>query len=363
MKLVVIGLALSSSWGNGHATTYRALLKAFAARGHDVLFLEREAPWYAAHRDLARPEFCRLAFYDSVEALDSWRDEIATADATIVGSYTPQGVEVGRWAAQAAKGILAFYDIDTPVTLEKLACGDHDYLEPASIPTYDLYLSFAGGPTLDLLMRRYGSPQARALYCCVDPEAYQPQAAALRWDLSYLGTYSDDRQPTLERMLIDPARRAPHLRFAVAGSQYPAGVDWPDNVERIDHVPPAEHPAFFSASRFTLNVTRAQMVAAGYSPSVRLFEAAACAAPILSDDWAGLDELLEPGREVLLPENGEAVLTILERFGDCDRLALGSAARSRVLDGHTAAQRALELEQMLTSAVRRNPGRRLRELA
>jgi spore maturation protein CgeB len=362
MKLVVIGLSLSSSWGNGHATTYRALLKAFAARGHDVLFLERDAPWYAAHRDLAQPDFCRLAFYDSLEALDSWRDEIEAADATIVGSYTPQGVEIGRWAARTAKGVLAFYDIDTPVTLEKLARGDHEYLDPALIPAYDLYLSFTGGPTLDLLIKRYGSPQARALYCCADAEAYQPRVVPRRWDLSYLGTYSDDRQPTLEQLLIEPARQAPHLRFAVAGPQYPGGIDWPDNVERINHVPPADHPAFYCASRFTLNVTRVQMIAAGYSPSVRLFEAAACAVPILSDDWAGLDTLFDPGIEVLLPENAGAVLAVLENFGDGDRRALGAAARARVLESHTAARRALELEHILASVARRPTSRRLREL-
>jgi spore maturation protein CgeB len=362
MKLAVIGLSLSSSWGNGHATTYRALLKAFAARGHDVLFLEREAPWYAAHRDLAQPDFCRLAFYDSLGALEDWSDEIAAADATIVGSYTPQGIEVGRWAAQTARGVLAYYDIDTPVTLEKLARGDREYLDPALIPAYDVYFSFTGGPTLDLLMRRYGSPQARALYCCVDADAYQPREVSIRWDLSYLGTYSDDRQPTLERLLIEPARQAPHLSFAVAGPQYPEGIDWPDNVERIDHVPPADHPEFYCASRFTLNVTRAQMIAAGYSPSVRLFEAAACAVPILSDDWPGLDKLFEPGREVLLPESPEAVLKMLEKLSDGDRRALGAAARARVLDRHTAAHRALELERMLTSTARREPARRLHEL-
>jgi nucleoside-diphosphate-sugar epimerase/spore maturation protein CgeB len=346
MKLVVLGLSLSSSWGNGHATTFRALLKAYAARGHDILFLEREVPWYAGHRDLPDPAFCRLEYYADLAGLDQWRGEITGADAVIVGSYVPDGVAVGRYVQQHARGVTAFYDIDTPVTLAKLERGDMEYLSPEIIPGYDVYLSFTGGPTLERLERQFGSPAARALYCSVDDTAYQPLDVEQRWDLSYLGTYSPDRQPTLERLLIEPARRAPHLRFVVAGPQYPANIDWPANVERIEHLPPAEHAAFYSASRFTLNVTRADMIAAGWSPSVRLFEAAACGTPIISDDWVGLDQLFVPEREIVIASGADDVLRTLDR----DAVAMGHAARARVLAEHTATHRAAELEQHLEEA-------------
>jgi len=343
MRIVVLGLSLGSSWGNGHATTFRALLKAFAARGHEVLFLEREMPWYAGdHRDLVDPDFCTLAYYSDLDDLTRWQDAIAGADAVIVGSYVPDGVAVGRYV-QAHARRSAFYDIDTPVTLAKLARGDFEYLSPAVIPGYDTYLSFTGGPTLDRLEREFGAPAARALYCSVDPEAYRPLEMPVRWDLSYLGTYSDDRQPTLTRLLIDVARAAPDRRFAVAGPQYPADIDWPANVERIDHLPPAEHAAFYSASRFTLNVTRADMIAAGWSPSVRLFEAAACGTPIISDSWAGLDAIFAQGSEIILADTTADVLAALDR----DAAALGRAARRRVLAEHTAAIRAGELEDYL----------------
>src|SRR4051812_33907971 len=236
MKLVVLGLSLSSSWGNGHATTWRALLKAFAARGHDILFLERDAPWYRDHRDLADPDFCRLAYYGTIEALGDWRDEIATADAVILGSYVPEGVAVGRFVREIATGIVAFYDIDTPVTLAKLARGDFEYLAPEQIAQYDLYLSFTGGPTLERLEQAHGPPMARALYCSRDADLYPALDRPKKWELSYLGTYTPDRQPVLEKLLIEPARRLPHLRFAVAGPQYPDGIAWPANVERIDHL-------------------------------------------------------------------------------------------------------------------------------
>nr|WP_210340141.1 glycosyltransferase [Microvirga splendida] len=348
-----MGLSLSSSWGNGHATTFRALLKAFAARGHDILFLERDVPWYASHRDLKNPDFCRLEFYSGLEDLERYRNVIAEADAVIVGSYVPEGVLVGQWVQQTAKGVVAFYDIDTPVTLAKLERGDHEYITPALIRDYDVYFSFTGGPTLDHLMNHYGSPAARALYCSVDPEAYPALDHEKRWDLSYLGTYSADRQPTLERLLIEPARRAPHLRFVVAGPQYPADIDWPPNVERIDHVPPGEHPSFYARSRYTLNVTRADMIRAGYSPSVRLFEAAACGTPIISDIWDGIETLLQPGQDIVLAQTPEEVLEVLDTWAATRRDALRASAQKRILAEHTAAHRAASMERDLLEAMDR----------
>ncbi|MDP8916241.1 MAG: glycosyltransferase [Pseudomonadota bacterium] len=350
MRLVVLGLSLSSAWGNGHATTYRALLKSFAARGHEVLFLERETPWYAAHRDPVDPAWPRLEFYPDLAGLDRWRTEIAEADAVMVGSYVPEGVEVGRRVLSWAGGVTAFYDIDTPVTLAKLARGDFEYLTPDLIGGYDRYFSFTGGPTLERIEREYGSPGARALYCSTDAEAYRPVATPRRWDLSYLGTYSDDRQPTLDRLLLEPARRAPHLRFVVAGPQYPDSIAWPANVERFEHVAPADHPTFYSASRYTLNVTRADMVQAGWSPSVRLFEAGACGAPVISDDWAGLDSLFTPGEEILIVDGAEAVLAQLQSADDDRRDGMAAAARARVLAEHTSAHRAAQLERDLQDA-------------
>ncbi len=345
MKLVVLGLSLSSSWGNGHATTYRALLRQFAARGHEVLFLERDVPWYASHRDLTDPDFCRLEYYRDLRELAGWRGEIAAADAVVVGSYVPDGIEVGEFVQAHARGLAAFYDIDTPVTLAALASGDCTYLSPALIPGYGIYLSFTGGPMLGVIERRYRSPAARALYCSVDPDAYYPVDAAQRYDLSYLGTYSDDRQAMLQRLLIEPARRLPDHRFVVAGPQYPESIDWPANVERIEHLAPAQHAEFYSASRFTLNVTRADMITAGYSPSVRLFEAAACATPIISDNWPGLSTLFEPGREIILADSADTVVAALAT----DAAALGRAARARILAAHTAVHRAAELEGFLTA--------------
>jgi spore maturation protein CgeB len=363
VRLVVLGLSVTSSWGNGHATTYRGLLREFARRGHEVTFLERDVPWYAAHRDLPRPAFCAARLYRDLDELRSGEPAglVASADAVVVGSYVPDGVEVARWALDTAQGgLVAFYDIDTPVTLAKLARGDHEYLEPALVPRFGLYLSFTGGPTLRRLERELGSPMARALYCSVDERAYRPpqgDAPPPRWDLGYLGTYSADRQPKLEELLLRPARLWPEGRFAVAGPQYPDGIAWPPNVGRAEHLAPPEHPAFYAAQRLALNVTRADMVAAGWSPSVRLFEAAACGVPVVSDAWEGLASLFRPGEEILLAETAEDVLRHLRDLPEERLRAVGAAARARVLAGHTAAARASELEAHLLEALGRRRGR------
>jgi spore maturation protein CgeB len=345
VKIVFCGLSITSSWGNGHATNYRALVRELTARGHEVLFCERDVPWYAAQRDLPEPPWGRTALYGSLDELaERHTEDVAAADLVVVGSYVPEGVAVGEWVLETARGATAFYDIDTPVTLGKLRRGDEEYLSPELVGRFDLYLSFTGGPTLEVLEDEFGARRAIAFYCLVDPEAYRPVEAPPQWDLGYLGTYSDDRQPILERLLIEPAQRTPERTFVVAGPQYPEGIEWPANVERIEHVAPGDHPAFYAAQRFTLNTTRAEMREAGWSPSVRLFEAAACGVPVISDRWEGLEEIFTPGEEILIADSGDEVLAHLAEVGEEERRAIAARARQRVLAEHTAERRCEQLE-------------------
>jgi spore maturation protein CgeB len=345
MRIVILGLSITSSWGNGHATTFRGLVRELVKRGHDVLFLERDQPWYAEHRDLPQPPYGSTRLYASFDELrERHLEDVRTADLVIVGSYVPEGVRVGDWVQAEAGGVKAFYDIDTPVTLAKLVRGEHEYLHPRQVAGYDLYLSFTGGPTLQRLEHQYGAPRARVLYCSFDPGLYFPDPQPLQWDLGYMGTYSDDRQPSVRALLLEPARLQPQGRFIVAGPQYPDTASWPGNVTHQPHLPPAEHRGFYNAQRFTLNVTRADMIQAGWSPSVRLFEAAACGTPILSDRWPGIETLLVPGREILLVDSTQDVLQVLRGFGEDERLRLAERARQRILAEHSAAHRAAELE-------------------
>lgn len=344
MNIVVLGLSITSSWGNGHATTYRGLVRGLVERGNNVLFLERNTTWYADNRDLPVPPYGTTELYESLSDLKNrFATAVRNADLVIVGSYVPQGVAVGEWVTATAKGLTAFYDIDTPVTLSKLDRGDTEYLSRSLVVRYDLYFSFTGGPTLEVLKNRYRAQHPRELYCSVDPRLYYPEKQDWRWDLGYLGTYSDDRQPALERLLIRPARDWGDGQFCVAGSLYP-GLRWPQNVQRVDHIAPAGHRPFYNAQRFTLNVTRADMVRAGYSPSVRLFEAAACGIPIISDAWAGLESIFDIGKEILVASSSKEVLTILKDMPEAERVALGTRARARILAEHTCSKRAQQLE-------------------
>jgi spore maturation protein CgeB len=353
MKIVILGLSITSSWGNGHATTYRALVRALAARGHSILFLERDVPWYAAHRDLPAPGYCDVRLYEDLAALEAHHaGDIRRADLVVLGSYVPDGIAVGDLLLRRATGVTAFYDIDTPVTLAKLKAGGLDYLAARQIPRFDIYLSFTGGPALGWLHTAHRARLARPLYCSVDPEAYSPDPgdAQPEWDLGYLGTYSEDRQPVLERLMLTAAAEWPAGRFVVAGPQYPRNIAWPGAVERIEHLPPAEHRRFYTRSRFTLNVTRRDMVRAGYSPSVRLFEAAACGVPIISDTWKGLDRFFTPAAEILLSSGPRQTLQYLRDLPESDRREIGRSARARVLRQHTAAHRAAELEEYVREA-------------
>jgi spore maturation protein CgeB len=348
LDIVILGLSISSSWGNGHATTYRGLTKGLVSAGNRVRFLEHDMPWYAAHRDLHPDAFGDVHLYADLADLKSrFVSAVACADAVIVGSYVPQGSNVLGWALDSARGVVVFYDIDTPVTVAHLERGEDHYISAALLPSLDLYLSFTGGPLLDYIQRTFDVRRIAPLYCAVDPTVHYAEVCAPSWDLGYLGTFSVDRQPKLEVMLNKPARRLANRRFVIAGPQYPETVAWPANIDRIEHLPPDRHRRFYCRQRFTLNVTRRDMVAAGWSPSVRLFEAAACGVPIISDDWPGLDTLFTPDDEILIARNRDQVISILVDMPDEQRRHIGAAARRRVLGSHTAACRAKELEKHL----------------
>jgi spore maturation protein CgeB len=350
MKLVVFGLTVSSTWGNGHATLWRGLCRALAARGHDIVFFERDVPYYAEHRDLPELPGGRLVLYGTWDEvrLRAERD-VSGADAAMVTSYCPDGPAAADLILDSNAAVKVFYDLDTPVTLERLAAGlDVPYLSPRGLGEFDLVLSYTGGRALDELRTRLGARRVAPLYGSVDPDVHRPVEAdgRFRADLSYLGTYSEDRQARMQELLIEPARRESGKRFLLAGAQYPADFPWTPNMVFLRHLAPPDHSAFYSSSRFTLNVTRRAMADMGFCPSGRLFEAAACGATILSDNWPGLAQFLTPGREIVLTGTTQEVRDAM-LLSDRDRRAIGEAARERALSEHSAATRALQLEELL----------------
>jgi spore maturation protein CgeB len=352
MKLVIFGLTVSSSWGNGHATLWRGLCNALSAQGHKVVFFERDVSYYANHRDLVAPETFTLKLYDDwAETSAEAHRAVGEADAAIVTSYCPDAAAASDLVL-ASSAIKVFYDLDTAVTLEKLRQEEAvSYIPSYGLSGFDLVLSYVGGRALDELQRLLGARRVAPLYGSVDPDLHKPVARSNHYDsdLSYLGTYASDRQQTLEELFIEPAHRLPKKKFLLGGAQYPEDFPWSENVWFVRHVPPAEHPAFYSSSRATLNVTRAAMASYGYCPSGRLFEAAACETPILSDSWEGLEQFFEPERELLVAKSSSDVVQALSRSPEQLR-QVGKAARERALDAHTARHRSQELLNLLEAA-------------
>lgn len=353
MRLVFFGLSLTSSWGNGHATTYRGLLGGLRRRGHELTFFEKDFEWYAQHRDLPQPPQARLQLYQHwTEVRPVALRAARAADAVIVGSYFPDAIPLLDELLAHQTTLTCFYDIDTPVTLEGLRAGSCRYLRADQIAALDLYLSFTGGPVLEELQRLWHARCVRPLYCACDEREYRKAQRPLHpvATLSFLGTYAADRQAKFERLLLGPARCSPGQKFRVAGSMYPEAELWPANVQYQSHLAPGRHTEFYGTSRFTLNLTRQAMVEAGYSPSVRLFEAAAAATPIISDPWPGLAEFFEPGREILIARSTPEMLAILDQVTAPEAAAMGRAAQEHVLTTHTCGQRAQELETYLAEA-------------
>jgi spore maturation protein CgeB len=351
VKIVICGLSITSSWGNGHATTYRALTRALRARGHEIVFFEKDLEWYASNRDMPEPPFCRVHLYEHWQDVSNLlRRELAGADVAMVGSFFPDGIEATDLVLESTPGVKTFYDIDTPITLSKLRQGDTEYLRRDQIPGFDVYFSFTGGSMLRELQSRFGARHAAPLYCSFDPDRYRWREPDPRYqcDLSYMGTYAPDRQKKLEELFCKPAVVMPEKQFLLAGPQYPAQSVWPGNVRRIVHLEPEFHPYFYSSSLFTLNLTRDEMVRAGYSPSVRIFEAAGCGTAIISDAWPGLETFFRLDEEIILAASSSDVISFL-KMDRGQAMDIGRRAQERVLTEHSAARRAIEFEQIVGS--------------
>ncbi len=351
MKFVIFGLTISSSWGNGHATIWRGLCRALIADGHDIVFFEKDVPFYENTRDLQALPGGKLVLYPDWDGvLPLARTELEDADVAIVTSYCPDATAAERVMLDS-RALHVFYDLDTSVTLSQIRTGGKpDYIGPRGLADYDLVLSFTGGKALDALRLELGARAVAPLYGHVDPSVHKPSIPVeqYRADLSYIGSFAEDRQSSLQRLLIAAALARQNRTFLIAGPGYPQDFPWADNIYSMRHLPPGEHPAFFSSSRLTLNLTRKSMAEMGWCPSGRLFEAAACGAPIISDIWEGIDSFFVPGREILLARDTPDVVAALDGTdGELERMA--KAARDRTLSEQTSEHRAKELLDILNN--------------
>ncbi len=346
LKIVILGPSLTTSLGNSAASTYRGLVRELAVRGHDILFLQRGGEEAGVGQKLQRVDTGRVEEYSGLKELkDRHAAILRDADFVLVASQIKDAADIGEWLTRQAQGVTAFYDLNT---IDTLAAGQQAGTIPASlIPRFDLYLSFAGGPMLDQLEDKLGSPMARPLYPAVDARLFFPEYSKQTWDLGFIGRHTDDCLPSLERLLLDPARRWHEGRFIVAGSSYPRSLRWPANVKRVPQISPQKRRAFYNSQRFTLDLMPPDTLAVGYAPSARLFEAAACGTPVITEFWPGLEAFFTPDEEILVAHSPDEALIYLEEISELDRRRLGYRARERVLARHTTRHRAAELESYI----------------
>jgi spore maturation protein CgeB len=350
MNIVIFGLSISSAWGNGHASLLRGLFQALHRRGDRLHFFERDTPYYATHRDAWRFDYVQLHLYCNwEEVLPEAQSVLRSADVGLVTSYCADGQAACEAVLNANVPRTVFYDMDTPVTLARLAHGEPvPYIPENGLGDFDLVLSYTGGRALQALRDNLGARRAAALYGWVDTAVYQRSEPRpdFQADLSYLGTYSADRQDALNALFLEPARGLPSRHFVIGGAMYPSSLKWPSNVKHYDHVAPPEHAAFYSSSTLTLNITRGSMAAMGYCPSGRLFEAAACGTTVVSDWWEGLETFFQPGEEILIATDRSDAMAALGRSpGELQRIA--ERARARALECHTAEMRVARLLELI----------------
>jgi spore maturation protein CgeB len=352
LRIVVLGRSLTSSAENPYLGAYRSLLREVYALGHDILYLQPDSPGRADDPDLPRHYFCHVERYQSLDELKSdFGKELAQANIVILTSGIADGVAVTEWALATAACPVALHDLDTPATLASLVEGQCDFLSPELIGRFDLVLTSSGGPSIDLLRRMYGVRCVKTLYAAFDQELFYPQHLEPRWDLGYRAPHRPGEAAALDRLLIKVAESWPDLELSLAGPGYPDDLPTPSNLSRLGPVGRAEQRRHDNVHRFMLSLSSSCPSIAGFSPSARMFEACACGVPVIAQHSTGLESFLEPGDEVLTARSTDDVATILRTLPDDERRRIGMNARERVLREHTVAQRALELERVLSAVL------------
>ena len=354
LKIAFFGSSLVSAYWNGAATYYRGLIRALHARGHTITFYEPDAYDRQAHRDMPDPDYCRVVVYagDGLagvgEAVNSSRGADIIIKTSGVGVFD-EWLEAAVLDLKRPDNLVLFLDVDAPATLERVQANPADPFN-ALIPRYDLIVTYGGGDPVVNAYRQLGARECVPIYNALDPATHHPVPREPRFaaDLAFLGNRLPDREARVEAFFIEAAASLPDKQFLLGGNGW-ADKPLPVNVQYLGHVYTRDHNAFNCSPRAVLNINRASMARFGFSPPTRVFEAAGAGACIISDAWAGIELFLEPGREVLVAEDGAAVADHLTSLSATRARAIGQAAYRRVLAEHTYAQRAAQLEAVLTA--------------
>ena len=358
MRLVLFGSSLVSAYWNGAATYYRGICKAMHARGHEVVFVEPDIYERQSHRDLLEDPP-----YAEVRVCTGWNELQRELDRARGADLVAKCSGVGGWDMELAEAVLglqcartrvAFWDVDAPHTLAAA------FAEPARtdgtfralIPRYDLILLYGGGPPVEEAYARLGARRTQLVYNAVDPAEYYPVPShpGRACDLLFMGNRMPDREERVVDLFFEAARRAPDLAFVLGGNGW-ADCTLPSNVRWVGHVPTGEHRSWNCSARMVLNINRADMASAGYSPPTRVFEAAGCGSCVITDMWPGISTFFAPNEEILQANSAEGIVFYLRSITRARAEMIGAAARQRVLRDHTYDARAAELDAALPASI------------
>ncbi|MBV8739085.1 MAG: glycosyltransferase [Alphaproteobacteria bacterium] len=352
LSIAFFGSSLVSAYWNGAATYYRGILQALAVNGHRITFYEPDAYDRQQHRDIDDPPWAEVIVYPAAgeagveRALDRARAADLIVKASGVGVFDAL-LEARVPAIKRPGAIAAFWDVDAPATLDRIAGSPHDPFR-ALIPAYDIVLTYGGGPPVVEAYQRFGARRCVPIYNGLDPLSHYPVAPKPRFacDLGLVANRLPDRERRIDEFFIAVAADLPDRRFLLGGSGW-SDKPLPANIGYLGHVYTRDHNAFNASALAVLNVSRDSMAAYGFSPATRVFEAAGAGACIITDMWEGIELFFEPGREILIAENGPAVAEQLARLGRMEACRIGAAVRARALADHTYAQRVVLLQRVL----------------
>lgn len=351
MKIAFYGSSLLSSYWNGAATYYRGILRALAARGHDITFYEPDAYDRQSHRDIDPPEWARVVVYPATpEGLAQVLGEAGEADVVVkangVGVYDRELLE-GVLRQAWSDALTIYWDVDAAATLEDMR-GDPDHPVRKALPDLDLVFTYGGGPPVVEAYRGFGARECVSIYDALDVTTHfpVPPDPGFACDLAFLANRLPDREARVEEFFLRPAGAWPRKRFLIGGNGW-ADKAMPANVDAIGHAGTASHNAFNCTPRAVLNVARDSMAALGLSPATRVFEAAGASACLITDAWEGIEMFLTPDKEGLVARDGQDVAEHLATLTLDRAQAIGAAALERVRREHTYELRAVVVDSVL----------------
>lgn len=364
MEIRIFAHSWLSDWNHGNAHFLRGLARALVRRGHRLRLYEALpgpwGDWSLSHLFGEEP----LAAMSAIAEFRARYPELPVA-------FYPPGPRGAACLEAAVRGadLVLVHEWNPPELLHALAAlrRKHAFLllfhdthhrgctQPAAIaalPMAELDGVLAFGESLRRLYEREWRVRAFTLHEAADTEIFAPGSPQGRREgVLWIGNWGDgERTAALEEFLLRPAERLPQIPFLVRGVRYPpAGREALQRrgIRFGGYLPNLQAPAAYQASAVALHIPRAPYAAdLDGIPTIRVFEALACGAAMISAPWRDSEQLFREGHDYWRAADGAACTAMIQELArhPAQAAALGAAGRARILQHHTCAHRAAELE-------------------